>query len=76
MDNSSNIIDLVCGTVDGYEQALRKYRLTDEALLEILANGNIEQCPTCEWYVESGELLPLDGADDPDGYCENCRPPV
>ena len=65
--------DLVTSYADGYERALMIAEEEGiEDLDEFLLDHNVEKCPGCEWYVESGELIPPD-EDDPDGFCENCR---
>ena len=68
-----DIIDLATSYADGYERALV---IAEDMEIEDLDNWlldhNVEKCPTCEWYVDSAELIPLD-EDDPDGCCCNCR---
>ena len=74
MDKIEDIIDLATSYADGYERALAVAETQGiEDLDEYLLNLGIEKCPGCDWYVESGELIPLD-EDEPDGCCCNCRP--
>lgn len=76
MSPEDRIVDLATGFVDGYERALAIAEEEEiEDLDDWLLDHGIERCPSCEWYVESGELIPPD-TDDPDGFCENCRPSV
>ena len=66
--------DAATGYADGWTRAMRilePYISADE-VDEFLLSNNIEKCNSCEWFVESSELIP-DGSDDPDGLCENCR---
>lgn len=69
-----DICDTVTGYVLGFEKVIQETGMDVSELEELLLNHNIEKCPTCEWYVDSFELLP-DGESDPDGFCFNCREP-
>jgi hypothetical protein len=67
------IVDTATGYATGFESVLRKYEgLTADELEELLLDNNVERCPGCDWYCESGELL-----DDEDNLvgCRDCRPP-
>jgi hypothetical protein len=66
------IFDTVTSYADGFSKALRETGLSYEKLVDKLLDLNVEQCPTCRWWVEAGELVDDDG--DVDKHCANCRP--
>jgi len=70
-----SISDLLNGTCDTIESALERVGLEDTPVEEVedrLLDVNIERCPICDWWVESGEIVNDDG--DVVG-CESCREP-
>lgn len=68
----ARIADLTTGYVDGLSRALREFEVDQDELDDVLLDLNVEQCPGCNWYVDSRDLIPPDH-DDPDGECSNCR---
>lgn len=49
----------------------QRYGIGLPQLREAALNENIEQCPSCRWWCEAGELVNDDGVVD--GKCGNCR---
>lgn len=70
---TEDIVELVTGYADGFFRALEKTKMKTEDLRELLLDNNVEECPSCGWWVDSGELL-YPETDEVDGHCENCRP--
>lgn len=66
------IVDTATSYADGFFKVMRETGLNSEELEEKLLDLNAEQCPSCRWWCESHELVPN---DEPDGHCDNCRPP-
>ena len=72
-DQKRKLADLLIGTPDSVEYALEELGLdvsADDAE-DALADVNIERCPDCDWWCESGELI------DEEGNlvgCQACRP--
>lgn len=66
-------IDILVSFSDG-ESNIRRERggISLSVLSELALEVNVEKCPGCRWWCESGELIPTD-SDDPDGKCSNCR---
>ena len=56
-DKRSLIIQECLGSSASEHELAEKYELDDMTILDILADANIERCPTCEWWVEAGELV-------------------
>lgn len=65
--------DLTASYVDGLSRALAEFDVDQDELDDVLLDLNVEQCPSCAWYVDSHALIPPDGDDEPDGCCPNCR---
>ncbi|WP_199030766.1 hypothetical protein [Ralstonia sp. ASV6] len=65
------LIDTVTGYGNGFDRAIKDSGLTAAALRKLLISHNVEQCPSCHWYVDSHELLDEDSRVD--GHCDNCR---
>ena len=65
-------LDTLTSYPDGDLKVRRELNITHLQLTELALNANIEQCPSCKWWCESGELIPTD-SDEPDGHCSNCR---
>jgi hypothetical protein len=68
-----SLFEVVVGYADGFERAIAAFGLPPAELKEALLDANIEQCPSCKWWVDSFELLTDD--DVIDGHCDNCRNP-
>lgn len=66
------LADLTTGYVDGLSRALSEFEVDQAELDDVLLDLNVEQCPSCGWYVDSHDLIPPDH-DEPDGTCSNCR---
>jgi hypothetical protein len=58
------------GTAESPAVLAQRFDVDDEDVEEILADFNVETCPGCGWWVDSGELADEDGGDQP---CESCR---
>jgi len=67
-------IDTLTSNADGEYKIRRSRKVGLYELKELALDENVEKCPTCYWWVESGELIP-DGSDETDRHCLNCRPP-
>lgn len=65
-------IDSLTGYADGEVRIRRKHRINHAEILNLALDFQVEQCSHCGWWSESYEMIP-DGADAPDGRCENCR---
>jgi len=69
-----DISEMLNGTCDSIESALSRLDLEDKLdvseVEDRLLDVNLERCPHCEWWCESGELV------DDDGNvvgCDSCR---
>jgi hypothetical protein len=62
------------GTYDSIESHLQKneFEADPEEVECDLESMNLERCPYCDLWFESGELVTDDGNDDVVG-CESCR---
>ena len=64
-------VDDLTSYADGAWRIQRKYNIDIGELAEAALDKNVEQCPGCRWWCESGELVDDNG--EPDGKCDNCR---
>ncbi len=64
--------DRITSYADGHSKVMRDSGMDIDELVEFMLDHGIEQCPGCRWWCETSELV--DSDDEPDGYCENCRP--
>lgn len=69
---TSEMIDTVTSYADGIFRVMRETGKTKAELKELFLDKNIEECPHCQVWCESSELI-SDESDEPDGYCNNCR---
>lgn len=65
-------IDKLTSFADGEIRIRSKYDIGYAELRDLALNWQVERCPHCYWWAESGEMLPP-GEDEPDGHCGNCR---
>jgi hypothetical protein len=65
------IFDTVTSYADGFSKVQRETGLPYAKLVDKLLDLNVEQCPTCRWWVEASELLNDESVIDK--HCENCR---
>ena len=49
------------GTADGPGELAERFDVDEDDVEEILADLNVETCPGCGWWVESGELADENG---------------
>lgn len=70
-EETADLIETVIGYANGFDRALSSSGLSQSELEDLLLDENVEQCPDCEWWVDSSELFNND--DVIDGHCENCR---
>lgn len=68
-DNAS-IIKYLEGTSKSEDDAAEKFGITEERVLEIMLDANLERCPSCDYWVECGELVDEDGEDQ---VCDSCH---
>lgn len=66
------IAAFLMGTPNSIEQAIEHFSLDIDSseLEDKLSDTNIERCPHCDWWYESGELV--DEFDEVVG-CRDCR---
>lgn len=65
--------DRALGSADGPAQLVASLDLDDsyeELVEELLLDANVEECPECGWWHDSGELVDEDGEP---GSCVSCR---
>jgi hypothetical protein len=69
---SNKDLDDLTSYADGEARVRSRHNCTRAQLREAALNANVEQCPSCGWWAESHEMLPID-SDKPDDKCSNCR---
>lgn len=64
------IINDMTGTQLNESFIAEKYGIDEDEILDIVLNANIERCPSCDTWVECGELTDEFGnlCD-----CDNCK---
>lgn len=65
-------IDELTGYANGESKVLARLNINVTLLEQLALDENVECCPTCDWWVDSHELL--DDDQKIDGHCDNCRP--
>jgi len=76
MELTEQQVDTVVSYADGFHRVLKETGIVEAELKDLLLDHNVEQCPTCGWFVECGELIASsedECEDGPDGFCDNCR---
>lgn len=61
----------VVGTCQSVVAIAEKYDIPEDEVEECLLDQGIDVCAGCGWWFEVGALV--DGEDENDGYCAECR---
>ncbi len=67
---SARIAQYAVGTADSPGDLAQRFDVDEEDVEEILGDFNVEPCPGCGWWVESGELADENGDEQ---HCVSCR---
>ncbi len=65
--------EIATGYVMGLSMCQQEFGVDQDEIDDVLLDMQVERCPGCHWYVDSFDLIPKDGDDEPDGKCSNCR---
>lgn len=65
-------VNVLTSYADGDARVMRAKGFSLVQLTEFALDNGIEKCRGCDWWAETGEMIPTD-ADEPDGKCGNCR---
>lgn len=71
----NRIADAALGSCTSVSQLADQFEVDEDEVEERLLDLNVEVCPMCGWWVDSGELIE-DDHDDGDPVCDDCRPEV
>lgn len=63
----------VLGTCWSEAEIADRFDIDIDDVTEKLLDENIELCPMCGWWHESGELTDVDDPDDETIACPDCR---